>query len=331
VAHELGTDVSLDLQKPAKADSSGSDGNFLTHFNIDDLPRNKTSVNVLILHPNGDVIIKTPQGQAMNTIKNLALKCWKAAANAFIADEATKPDLLIALNRSVNQELKIFCKSEIILKGKQVDQLKAFSNKILQKETEDLPFWNACIRGSCGVQLDDELERKTTNTIALASATIARHRVSDLSAYHYRISTALCYSGISFDGAVRLNRLGICMSPQQMVHLQRVIGKDHYAKALVWKKELQSNLAACSLLQEVIDKQFPPLAEDDMVVERVADLHIDTYNFYEREVMETCKSAISEAQVKLGGSPLASLSVLTEDEIWGALLILKCQNLPFYK
>jgi hypothetical protein len=140
--HELGTDVSLDLQKPAKADSSGSDGNFLTHFNIDDLPRNKTSVKVLILHPNGDVIIKTPQGQAMNTIKNLALKRWKAAANAFIADEATKPDLLIALNRSVNKELKIFCKSETILKGKQVDQLKAFSNKILQKETEDLPFWN---------------------------------------------------------------------------------------------------------------------------------------------------------------------------------------------
>ena len=84
-----------------------------------------------------------------------------------------------------------------------------------------LPLWNACISGSCGT--NPEGDKTATNIIALATATATRHRVKDVSAFHFRIPTLLCHGGISFEGAVRLNRLGICMPPQQMVHLQRVM------------------------------------------------------------------------------------------------------------
>ena len=160
-------------------------------------------------------------------IKHLTLNRWKAAANVFLVHEPTCKDLLIALNRSVNKQFSDYCRSETFLEGREVDELAAISNTLVMKKTEEyLPLWNACIRGSCGT--NPEGDKTATNIIALATATATRHRVKDLSALHFRIPTLLSHEGISFEGAVRLNRLGICMSPQQMVHLQRVMVIFHY-------------------------------------------------------------------------------------------------------
>ena len=280
--------------------------NFLAHLNIDDLPDNNTSVKVLVLSPNGNVMIRTPNDKATTClIKNLALKRWKAAANAM--HEAMREDLLIALNRAVNKEFKDYCKSDTILKGRDVDELTAFSNKHVVKETEvNLLLWNACIRGSCGTELEDD--KDLTNTIALATATAARHRVRDLSAFHYRISTVLCHGGISFEGAVQLNKLGICMSPQQMVHLQRAMGKDHDAKILMWRKRVEENESACLLLQEVTAKQFPPLGDDDMDVVRIADLQansIQQYRFYNETGDGQDKTRQDKTTLFNQGSPIS--------------------------
>ena len=149
-------------------------------------------------------------------------------------------DLLIALNRAVNKEFKDYCKSVTILKEKDVDELAVFSNKHIVKETElNLLLRKACICGSCGTDVEDDQD--STNTIALATATAERHRVRDLSAFHYRISTVLWHGGISIEGAVQLNKLGICISPQQMVHLRRAMGRDHDAKILMWRKRVEEN------------------------------------------------------------------------------------------
>ena len=70
-----------------------------------------------------------------------------SSRNAFLVHEPTREDLLIALNRSVNKKIS-YCRSETILKGRHVDELAAFSNTLVMKETEVyLPLWNACIRG----------------------------------------------------------------------------------------------------------------------------------------------------------------------------------------
>ena len=163
--------------------------NFLSHMNIEDIVNSETTrVKVLILSPNGDIKVRTPQDKrTTGIVKNIALKKWKAATNAFISHKDLLPELKLALNRSVNREFKAFCKMDTVLKGRSADELAAFSNKLIAKEAEVyLPFWNACVCGSCGEKVDKGLE--AVNAVALTTATVACQRVKNLSAFHYRIS-----------------------------------------------------------------------------------------------------------------------------------------------
>ncbi len=180
-----------------------NDDNVLTNLNVEDIVESETTrVKVLILSPNGDIKVTTPRDKiTTGVVKNLALKNWKAAANAFISHKDAVPELLEALNRTVNREFKAFCKLETVLKGRNPDELVAFSNKLLAKEVEVyLLFWNACVCGSCGEKIDSCQD--AVNAIALTTATVARRRRNDLSAFHYSVSTILCHSGVSFDGVV---------------------------------------------------------------------------------------------------------------------------------
>ena len=69
----------------------------------------------------------------------------------------------------------MYCKSESILKETNPEDLSAFSNKLFMEEVRvHLPIWNACVRGTCGLKLD-ERPAFSMNAIALATATIARY------------------------------------------------------------------------------------------------------------------------------------------------------------
>ncbi len=70
------------------------------------------------------------------------------------------------------------------------------------------------------------------------------------------------------------------MSPQRMVNLQRNMEKEHDAKLQVWKREVEQNESACMLLQEIISKQLPKLAEDDMDLNRMVDMKEETLQQY---------------------------------------------------
>ena len=74
---------------------------------------------------------------------------------------------------------------DTVLKERSADELAAFSTNLLAKEAEVyLPFWNACVCGSCGEKVDENkvtaLQAKVDegleiiNTVALTTATIAR-------------------------------------------------------------------------------------------------------------------------------------------------------------
>ena len=82
--------------------------NFLAHLNVEDLPDNATSMKVLVLIPNGNDDPYSKRQSHSWLLKNLALKGWQAAANAFlkVVHEPTREDFLIALNRPVNKEFK---------------------------------------------------------------------------------------------------------------------------------------------------------------------------------------------------------------------------------
>ena len=64
-----------------------NDDNVLTNLNVEDIVESETTrVKVLILSPNGDIKVTTPRDKiTTGVVKNLALKNWKAAANAFIS------------------------------------------------------------------------------------------------------------------------------------------------------------------------------------------------------------------------------------------------------
>ena len=317
------------LLTTSRDDKENDDNILYSRLNIEDIIESKTTkVKVLILSPNRDVKVITPQDKiTIGMVKNLALKNWKTATNAFMSRKDILPKLLEVLNRTVNREFKAYCKTDTLIKRRKPDELISFSNKLVAKEAEVyLPFWNACICGSCGEEIKSG--QNAVNAIALTTATVARHRVQDLSVFHYRISTVLCHSGVSFDGAVRLNKLGICMSPQKMVNAQREMGKDHDAKLHLWKKKVQQNESACLLLQEMLTKQLLELAEDDMEVNRTVDIKEESfqqYKFYNKEVLSYYLSIVRPIQ------ELSNECQSTEDVIKASLDVLKGQEIPYYK
>jgi hypothetical protein len=81
------------------------------------------------------------------------------------------------------------------------------------------------------------------NAMALATSALARSRNAKLSAYAYRISLILFKSGASYYDRVRLNRLGICMSPESVVNLKKRWAcqqtPKYYNGKRMWRKTLK--------------------------------------------------------------------------------------------
>lgn len=93
-----------------------------------------------------------------------------------------------------------------------------------------------------------------TNSVALVSSVIARTRNSTASDAHYRISSILFHSGAKFEDLIRLNRLGVCMSPKRVVSMQRKMGEQLEAKVTVWKTRIEDNRGTLLLCKEVVRK-----------------------------------------------------------------------------
>ncbi|CAB3990217.1 Hypothetical predicted protein, partial [Paramuricea clavata] len=117
------------------------------------------------------------------------------------------------------------------------------------------------------------------NAMALATSALARSRNAKLSAYACRISLILFKSGASYYDRVRLNRLGICMSPESVVNLQKKMGMSTDTKVLSWKKNVEENLKAQNFIKEVETIQTHR-EEDDMILDKV------TFDLSEKAVQE---------------------------------------------
>ena len=96
---------------------------------------------------------------------------------------------------AISSEFKALSKSDTILKGRKPEEVAAFSNRIFVHEISVFcPVWHACMKGACGItkakSQNDKLT-KSTNVMALATASLGRFRNEQLSAYAYRLSTIL--------------------------------------------------------------------------------------------------------------------------------------------
>ena len=86
-------------------------------------------------------------------------------------------------------------------------------------------------------------------------------------------STVLFHSGAKHDDLVRLNRLGVSMSPKQMVRVQSEMGKELEGKVNVWKSQIEERKGAELLLEEIKMKQVPDRVETDMEI--ITEVQVD--------------------------------------------------------
>ena len=299
--------------------------NFLEkHISVSNLfESNETQVKVTIIYPSGNVAIPTLHDkQSQTLIKNIALKNWQAAANGFFSHKSLKEELPAALQRSVSSEFAEYSRSDSILKGTKPDELAGFSSKHLVEEIRIFcPLWNASVYGACGPQ-------PRINAVALCSSVAARARNSTMSALAYRISAVLFHSGVGYDDMRRLNRMGISMSPDMMINLQRQMGKSYNSKIQVWKNTIETNMSTVEFLQEVKENQVKDCNADDMDIDTQIDLtdnSVNAYSSYTPEVLQQATKLISTTQF------LRDETGITDQTVNDAIKHLESEELPIYK
>ena len=116
-----------------------------------------------------------------------------------------------------------------------------------------------------------KVDQSQYNSMALATASLARARNAKLSAYLHTVF--LFHSGTKHEDMLRLCRLGICMSLDSTVHFQRKMSENHESKILLLKKTSEQSLSALNMLEAIKTNQMPPLEKDDMEITR--DISLD--------------------------------------------------------
>ena len=303
-------------------------------LNIDDIidpELQSTHVKVLTLWPSGRTDVRAPKSKEdLLLLKNVALKNWQAVANAVFQHEELKPEILKALSCVLNSEFRQYCSSKSILKGCSPEELIAFSsNLVLVEIISSCPFWSSCIGGACGVVLKQscELLDFVKNSVALATAVTAWVRNKCMSALAYRVSSVLFHSGVSHQDLIRLNRLGICMSPDRILALQRSLGNNFDAKVLSYKKALEEKPAeTLALLMEIEDKQVA--VTDGMEVEVMLDLSEESLRSYKNFLPEAFSAVSKMLQAE---KEKRNCSIISNDILKQVISDHKKLNFPFFK
>ena len=206
--------------------------------------KRKASVKVIV--SDSRMTVRTPKSSiASSLIKHILLHKWQQVVNTLFKVEEALPHLQDALTKAVNREFKWFCHSSSTLTMKSPEEIMKFTNKALLNEaSRKCPIYYSCIFGTAGlIGKKKEMDWKTVNATAAATAVLARKRNSRMSAFAYRMSSILLHSGAKSADFTRLNRLGICMSHQETVRKQKEMGESFDARVLQWKEAAEKEKA----------------------------------------------------------------------------------------
>jgi len=210
------------------------------------------------------------------------------------------------------------------------DEITGFSNTVFLEELRIFcPVVYYLVLGASGIQESDvKIKGTAANCVALASAIMCRLCNPKASALHYRISTVLFHSGAKHEDLIRLNHLGVFMSPKQMVRAQSEMGKQLEGKVNVWKSQIEENKCAQLLLEEKKAKQVPVRVEGDKEIPTEVQVDKDNvvgYNTSTPQGHECLLRAIAMAKEKKGESTCTG-ETLSDAE--GALVN---SRLPLYR
>ena len=263
-------------------------------------------------HPKSGTEVKdeTPVDPAVcSLIKNVVKKNWKTVSNILVMKiKEAKPYVQQAVRKVIDKEFANLCKvGRSILRKRAPKELVEFSNeKLAQEVSTECPMWNSCLVGACGIN-ENIQDAGNTNSIAVATAVVAKRRHQRMSAFAYRISSILMHSGAKEADFTRLNRLGLCMSHKETLVKQKEMGKHYDEKVQTWRGEAILRNKAASLIDEVSAKQ------DESSIKMTVELAKDC-SHYSDEAFNLCRKVFADkSQENLTKESLqeAKLEVLT--------------------
>ena len=213
-------------------------------------------------------------------------------SNAILKHKELAPE--IAIRKAVSKEFSDYLKCKSMLLARNPDEQAGFSNKLFMEEVRiHCPVWFNCQLGASGLSSKEEAVGRRVNSMAFGSSTLACLRNPKASVVHYRISTILFNSGVKHDDLNRLNRLGVCMSPDSIVRLQSKMNMQLEGKVDIWRSVIEENRGALKLAKEVLQKQVALPHLD------VNKQHIENYDFFSTRGQECLKTLLNEV-VKAG-------------------------------
>ena len=298
-------------------------------MNVENLcGKQTTQLKVLILNPNGRIDSHCSfDDETKSIILNACRKNWNTVANMTMKHSHVRQELVESLRKAVAEEFREYCgdTADSMLKKSSPEDLAVFSNRILAHEVEIwCPVWMACLKGACNVKELAEENGKAINSIALSSAVAAKCRNPKMSSAAYRISTILFHSGVKHEDLRLLNKLGVCMSPDSIVELQRRMGENCESKLIHWKNEIEKVKGAGLLLNEVKEKQVGVHDDEEMRVD--IDFREETlmsYKFFGPSIFTYCQELFAIS----GGN----LNALTDLDLAAAANQLNNVKLPYYR
>lgn len=306
----------------------------ISALNIDDLPESGLQVKVLVVQPNGDVIVRIPQDEKLKLlVKHIAYKNWKSAANVIVKHEELLNELRQSVRKIVANEFKSYgADSESILHLNEPEDVASFTNKVLMEEVRLFcPFWYTVLLGVMRIGTKENImtDISEINTAALATSSLIRVKNQTASAYHYRISTILFHSGTKHDDIVRLNRLGLCMSPQSIIRLQNKMNEQLEGKIKFWKKSIEDNKKTVMLCDDIVKYQIGNRETTDMEIEvtnlDVQEQTLQNYKSFSKDAYKSLMGLLDQKRNDRGDDSL------TEDCLCDVIREVKTTKLPLYK
>ena len=246
--------LTFGTENMVSACTSAAEDEMLRKLNVDDLPQTGLQVKVVYRNPSGQVIARIPRDEESKAlVSNIACEKWREASNVVLKHEEIAAEVKQGISKAVSKEFDEYLKSGSMLELRNPDELAGFSNKLFMEEVRIFcPVWYDCVLGACGLSREDMQEGgRDVNSLALATATIARVRNTKASSIHYRISTILFHSGVKHEDLIRLNRMGICMSPDSIIRLQNKMNEQLEGRVKIWKGVIEENRGALKLAKEV--------------------------------------------------------------------------------
>lgn len=271
---------------------------------LDHEKQEKTELTVLVSDPNPEfteggskedqsveVKDKTPKDPVLRSlIKNTLNRNWKTVVNILLLKvKEAKPFVQQAIRKVTGKEIGVLCKTgKSILKNRSAKELIDFSNaKVAAEVSKECPIWNSCLLGACGIW-NNEDDPSNTNSVAVATAVVAKRRNKRMSAFAYRVSSILMHSGAKEADFTRLNRLGLCMSHKETLVKQKEMGKHFDEKVKSWRGDAILRRNTVAMMEE-----FVAIQQEESALQLTAAL-IKDCTHYSDDAFKLCSKVIAD-------------------------------------